>query len=160
MVKGDLELRRAVELAARKSGSAGLILIVVDSDDDCPAELGPQLVAAASSQRGDREIVVAVAKREFEAWFLAGVRSLRGRRGVSSQALPPADPEAIRGAKEALRECLDEGESYLESADQAAFCSALDLDQASIAPSFARCRRRVQEALLRLADAAGNDADA
>lgn len=33
------ELERAVELAARKIGGIGAILILLDSDQDCPAEL-------------------------------------------------------------------------------------------------------------------------
>ncbi len=33
------ELERAVELAARKVGGAGAILILLDGDDDCPAML-------------------------------------------------------------------------------------------------------------------------
>ncbi len=36
------ELERAIELAARQVGPQGGILVLIDSDDDCPAELGPQ----------------------------------------------------------------------------------------------------------------------
>ena len=41
------ELERTVELAARLAGEAGGVLIVLDSDDDCPAEQGPALLARA-----------------------------------------------------------------------------------------------------------------
>lgn len=36
----DEEFRRQLLLAAAKSGENGWILIVLDADDDCPAELG------------------------------------------------------------------------------------------------------------------------
>ena len=45
------ELERAVELAARKIGGEGAILILLDSDEDCPAELGPRLLARARRVR-------------------------------------------------------------------------------------------------------------
>jgi hypothetical protein len=64
------ELERTVELAARKVGSAGAIFILLDSDDDCPATLGPELLQRARAARGDVPIAVVLAKREFEAWFV------------------------------------------------------------------------------------------
>ena len=43
------ELERAVELAARKIGGQGAIFILLDSDEDCPAQLGPELLYRATS---------------------------------------------------------------------------------------------------------------
>ncbi len=40
LIRGQ-ELERAVEFAARKTGNQGGILILVDSDDDCPANSAP-----------------------------------------------------------------------------------------------------------------------
>src|SRR5262249_6062139 len=76
------ELERSVELAARRAGPAGVILVVLDGDDECPAALGPELLARAQKTRPDIPIRVVLAKREFEAWFLASAESLRGRRGL------------------------------------------------------------------------------
>src|ERR1035441_8475788 len=42
------ELERAVELAGRGLRSPGVVLIVVDSDDDCPKELAPVLLDRAT----------------------------------------------------------------------------------------------------------------
>src|SRR5580658_1637047 len=47
------ELERAVELAALRAGVDGGILVLLDSDDDCPAELGPKLLARVRSARGN-----------------------------------------------------------------------------------------------------------
>ena len=74
------ELERTVELAARLAGQPGGVLIVLDSDDDCPAEQGPALLARAVEARSDRPIAVVLAKREFEGWLLAAAESLRGQR--------------------------------------------------------------------------------
>jgi hypothetical protein len=60
------ELERAVELAARQVGRHGGILVLIDSDDDCPAQLGPQLLDRARKARNDLPIGVVLAKREFE----------------------------------------------------------------------------------------------
>ncbi len=39
------ELERAVQLAALKARPRGGVIVLLDSDDDCPAELGPALLA-------------------------------------------------------------------------------------------------------------------
>ena len=70
------ELERAVELAARKAGAGGRILILLDAEDDCPAELAPDLLRRARAARGDRAIRVVLAKTEYEAWFLAAADSI------------------------------------------------------------------------------------
>src|SRR5436309_14858239 len=74
------ELERSIELAARRAGRDGAIFVVLDSDDDCPATLGPELLDRARKVRSDLPISVVLAKREFEGWFLASSESLRGLR--------------------------------------------------------------------------------
>src|SRR5215208_1860233 len=89
------ELERAVELAGRRAGENGAIFIILDSDDECPAALGPELLDRARRVRPDRLISVVLAKHEFEAWFLAAAESLRGRRGLAADLESPPDPESI-----------------------------------------------------------------
>jgi hypothetical protein len=137
------ELERSVELAARRTGGNGAILIVLDGDDECPAALGPELLARARKARPDLSIRVVLAKREFEAWFLAAAESLRGRRGLASNLEGPSDPEAIRGAKEWLTAQMVEGRRYGETLDQSAFASVFDLERARRAPSFDKFFRDV-----------------
>ena len=71
------ELERRVEFAARRIRGQGAIFILLDSDDDCPAHLGPELLGRALQARSDLPIAVVLAKHEFEAWFLAAIESLR-----------------------------------------------------------------------------------
>ena len=77
------ELEKAVEFVARQIGGQGAIFIIFDSDDDCPAELGPALLRRASQAHSDLPIAVVLAKHEFEAWFLAAAESLRGQSGLA-----------------------------------------------------------------------------
>jgi uncharacterized protein DUF4276 len=143
LVKPD-ELERSVELAARRAGREGAILIVLDGDDECPAILGPELLARAQKARSDIPIKVVLAKREFEAWFLAAAESLRGRRGLAGDLEAPSDPEAIRGAKEWLTARLGTGQRYVETLDQPALAAVFDLERARRgAPSFDKLFRDV-----------------
>jgi hypothetical protein len=145
------ELERAVELAARKTGGRGGILILVDSDDDCPAQLAPQLLARARKTRNDLPISVVLAKREFEAWFLASAESLRGQRGLPSNLTSPSDPESIRGAKEWIARHIRGGRTYSETLDQPALTALFDLNQATRrSDSFDKCVREITSLILQL----------
>lgn len=129
-------------------GPSGGILVLLDADDDCPAELAPALLNRAQSARPDRRVSVVLAKREFEAWFLASAQSLAGRFGFPADMEAPADPEGVRGAKEWLSRHRPKGHPYKETVDQAALASAFDIGQArEHSPSFGKFCREL-EALL------------
>jgi hypothetical protein len=133
------ELARAVELMARKTAPDGALLIVLDADADCPASLGPQLLAWATAARSDRLASVVVAKHEFEAWFLAAAESLRGQRGLPLDLEPPGDAEAVCDAKGWLGSRMPNG--YSETLDQPALAAVFDLASAEKLPSFAKLLR-------------------
>jgi len=135
------ELSRAVELMARKAGEGSPILIFIDADDDCPAELGPQLLAVARSSRSDREIGVVVAQREFEAWYLASASSLRGIGGLPDDLDAPPNHDQIRDAKGWLAQRMPSG--YAPTVDQPKFAARFSLDQARANRSFLRCEQLV-----------------
>jgi len=137
------ELERAVELAARQSGEAGTILILLDADDDCPAQKGPELLARAVRARPDRKVRVVLAKREFEAWFLAAARSISGKRGLVPDLVPPAAPEEIADAKGWLSHNSVAGRTYHQTIDQPALVEIFDLDEARAADSFDKLWRDV-----------------
>lgn len=87
------EIERAALLASRRPASA--IVILCDSDDDCPATWGPQAAAIAG------KIVPAaavMATREFEAWILYGcwTQQQRLEAGVPN-------PGLVRDAKSQVR---------------------------------------------------------
>ena len=78
------ELERAVEFAARRARVNDGILILLDADTDCPADLAPTLLHRATRARADRAIRVVLAKMEYEAWFLAAAASIAGQHGIDS----------------------------------------------------------------------------
>jgi hypothetical protein len=129
-------VERTVELAARQTTPADGILILLDADDDCPREIAEQLLARAKAARPDRSISVVAANREYEAWFLAAARSLRGKRGLADDLEPPEDPESIRDAKGWLAAHTPHGFSYKPTVDQPALTQLFDLEQAYAARSF------------------------
>ena len=143
------ELSRAVELMARKAGSGAPILIFIDADDDCPAQLGPQLLAVARSSRSDREIGVIVAQREFEAWYLASARSLRGLGGLPGDLEAPPNHDQIRDAKGWLSERMPSG--YAPTVDQPRFAAAFSFEEARANASFLRCERLLRRLAERFA---------
>jgi len=67
LVNGPGELERAVELAALKVRPHGGVFVLLDSDDDCPAELAPRLLALARSAGLGLPVSVILAKRELKA---------------------------------------------------------------------------------------------
>ncbi len=137
------ELERRVELASRKIGGQGAILILLDSDDDCPAQLGPKLLFRALEVRKNLPIAVVLAKYEFEAWFLAAAESLRGQNGLSKNLQVPNNPEAIRGAKEWLSQQMEGAGTYSPTVDQPALTARFDFNQARRADSFDKCYRDI-----------------
>jgi hypothetical protein len=137
------ELEREVELAAWNIGGKGAIFVLLDSDDDCPAQLGPELRLRALKARGDLPIAVVLAKREFEAWFLAAAESLRGKRGLKNELEPPDNPEEIGDAKGWLRQRREDDRRYRETVDQPGLTAQFDLNQARNTASFDKCYRDI-----------------
>ncbi len=137
------ELERAIGLAAARAGADGCILLLLDADDDCPAELAPRLLERAVAARPDRDIRVVLAKTEYEAWFLAAALSIAGRHGLDGAVAPPDDPEEIRNAKGWLSTRMPAGRSYRETIHQGSFSAVFDLDLARAAPSFDKLWRDV-----------------
>ena len=116
---------RAVTLA-RREPSCGGILLLFDSDNDCPAEMGPRVQDWAKSASGPIPCVVCMAHREYEAWFLATADTLREHKEMNANAGPHPSPESPRGAKGQLerRMAVDD---YKESKHQAAFSAKMSL---------------------------------
>jgi len=129
------EIERAVKQAVRDREGAACVLVILDADDDCPADLGPKLLLRCR-QKTQLPVAVVLANREFEAWFLGAKESLRGVCGIRADALAPADPESIRGAKERLTRNMV-NRRYLEVDDQPTMAARMNLDAArSHCPSF------------------------
>ncbi len=125
----DKEFERHLHLAAAKCGDSGWILVLLDADDDCPAQLAQQVLARAAACVAHRKLSVVLANREFEAWFIAAAASLDGHRGFAFTPADTIDAETPRDAKGWLRQRMAGG-TYGETTDQPAFAARFDLQQA------------------------------
>lgn len=124
----DDEFRRQLLLAAAKCGEGGWILIILDADDDCPANRGAEILQKAKEHVPHRRLSVVLANREFEAWFIAAAQSLNGIRGFSVAPDEQVQAEIPRNAKGWVRERMQSG-TYSEILDQPAFTARIDLQQ-------------------------------
>jgi hypothetical protein len=107
-------LARAV-LLARQRGDA--VLVVCDSDDDCPATWGPAARDLASHLVASEAVMVV---REYETWLLhACSQEELKRHGIR-------DVEARRGAKELLRRVIG---NYQPTTHQLGRTKTMDLDR-------------------------------
>lgn len=122
------------------------ILVMLDADDDCPGRDAPALLDRAENVAGPIPVSVVFAKAEYESWFLAAVRSLRGYGRVANDATAPANPETIRGAKEHLqRHCMIPGATYRPTVDQPALTHKFSFEEARQAcPSFDKLWRDLE----------------
>jgi hypothetical protein len=127
----DQDFRKFLDLAAAKAGDSGWILILLDADDDCPADVGAQIVARARGAVPYARISVVLAKRKYEAWFLASSDSLDGKRGFVLDEPVNFDPETLRDAKGWLSQRIPGGK-YREVTDQPAFSATMDVEQARV----------------------------
>jgi hypothetical protein len=146
-------LKQRVKLALLQE-HCGAILITFDADDDCPRDLAPVIQNWANEESGPVPSAVVMANREYEAWFLASIESLRGLRGIRNDAASHPNPEVPRAAKHALEECMIEGANYSETVDQPALTAAFEMERA-----YARCRsfRRFVNAFGSLVPALGHE---
>jgi hypothetical protein len=123
------EFRKQLLLAAAKCGEQGWILVVLDADDDSPATLAAGVYQRAKQHVPHRRLSIVLAKREYEAWFIAAAQSLDGCRGFRCPDEAPIDAEMPRDAKGWLRRNM-EGGTYSEVLDQPAFTAQFNLQQA------------------------------
>jgi hypothetical protein len=122
-------LRTAVRLALKQEDCAA-ILILFDSDDDPPCQVGPKVQGWAQDEAHGTPYAVVLAHREYEAWFLAAIESLRGTRGIRGDARSHPQPEVPRDAKGQLEDRMAATRSYSETADQPALTATFDMAEA------------------------------
>ena len=141
-------IERAAQLAAIEVGESVAIMILVDSEGECPAVLAPTLLARAMTARGDKRVSVVLAHQEYEAWFLASASRLRLSGGVQDHP----NPEGVQGCKEWLERWMPPTSKYSETADQPAFTRVFDIQLARRAPSFDKLYREFESICREAAD--------
>jgi Domain of unknown function (DUF4276) len=130
LARGRMTSQHLAGAARVVAATSPSVLVLLDADDDCARDLASEVRRAADPVAVD----VAVAVREFEAWFLSALPSLQGHRAVVDASEFAGDCEAVRDAKGALRERMSE--NYRETLHQPALVAAMDLQQARQSRSF------------------------
>lgn len=122
------ELAKMLGYAALAVREGGAVLVLLDADDDCVAQLVAEFAEKIATMTGGAKCAFVLANREFESWFVAAAESLRGYRGLRADLAAPSDPESIRDAKGWLRERMENpaSASYSPTIDQPAFASRFD----------------------------------
>ena len=113
---GDDTLERKVQQLASRHDA---VLVLIDLEDDCPAQYGPQLQGRMTTACPHKPCTVVCAYREFETWFVYDSQNLFGVQ-------PPNAPERKRNSKKWLK---GEGRipNYNEVADSPGLCGRLNL---------------------------------
>ncbi len=137
------EMFKKVSLAAGKAGPGHPLLILLDSEGDCPATLGPRIIEQAREICPGRPTGCVIAHQEFESWFLASPYCIREHFRLSAAPEPPDDPESKRGAKEWIKQQLPRGRTYSETIDQPGLTRLFNLQKARSIPSFDKMYREV-----------------
>ncbi len=108
----EAQVRKAVRLALKQDCDAILLFFDGDGDEDCPKEQVPAILGWARAEAARTPCAAVMAYREYEAWFLASIESLRGRRGIRPDAESHPHPERPTGAKGHLEQRMAAGKSY------------------------------------------------
>ena len=120
---------RAVQVVSSKPQTSAVI-VLFDADDDCARDIIPEMLQWSQEALPSLPCAVIMARREYEAWFLAAIESLRGKRRIKDDARYDYDPEVRRDAKGTVSRLMPQDKPYSETADQAALSAVFDLGQA------------------------------
>ena len=141
-------IERFIEYASDTPNCGG-ILILADSDDDCGLEWAEGMCVRCKTRGLSVPIAVVCAVREYEAWFLASLNSIRGNRIRQNVSFDQrveyiGYPENLAGVKEWITGQMPPGRAYKETSDQASMTSLIDL---SLAHANSRSFRRLCHAM-------------
>jgi len=150
------QLENVVKIGLNDREDICAIMVILDADDDCPHELSPALLNRLKKVT-DLPVSVIIAKNELECWFLGAKESLRGIRGIKTDAISPQNPEDING-KGGIKRNLIIGGYYNEVDDQPAFADRFDINQAALkCPSLNRFINKLHSLAAECAPATANN---
>jgi len=146
------DLPKVAELAVAKLRQSAcgddhlLLLVLVDADEDCPAQLAPTLLNRL--QHLPVHCACVLATKEFESWFVAAADSLR--RYLEFDDPVPDLPE--RAGKKWIEQRFRRSRAarYSETIDQPAMAATMDLALCRLrSPSFDKLCRDLAASLPR-----------
>lgn len=130
--------------------SRGLLLLLLDAEKACPAELAPRLLEGALRVRSDASIACVMPKQMLENWIVAGAATLAGVNGLPDP-LPTRDRFEDHSGAAWLQAQLRTGTNprkYKKPDDAEPFVRAMDLRECRAnAPSFDKLCRELERCL-------------
>jgi hypothetical protein len=128
-----------------------LLLVLLDADDDCPAQLAPRLLETATAALpAGAPVACVLAKKMFENWIVAGASALAGVSGLPTPLPTLADPEGCSGAGwlDAQFRTKNKTRKYKKTVDAKDLVSAMNLtDCRTSSPSFDKLCRELAKRL-------------
>jgi hypothetical protein len=112
-------LERFVQYAW-KEPDCGAILIMIDSEGECPRDIAMALSRRVHAMGVIFPVFIVVAHYMYETWFLASIATIAGHRDLPSGLQSPEDAELIGNPKAWINENLPQGRAYKETQDQEA----------------------------------------
>ncbi len=155
-LKKQADLTRLLRSAERESGIIGT-LILIDADDNCPVTLANEIVQLVNTISVRYSVVVVVANREYEAWFLASLETVRGSENIPADSVFSGDIEGKSDVKGWLTKQMPKGKAYKENTHQVLMTQKIDV---TTAHQNSRSFRRLVHAVELLVDAADTNAAA
>lgn len=119
---------------ARKDPECDAVLVLLDSDGDCPRCLAAELARSATELNMDVPVAIVCAHHMYEAWFIASLDSpsgekIRGKLDLSENAEYEGDVESINSPKAWLKDHISRRDkSYSETKHQAALTDLIDIE--------------------------------
>ncbi len=137
----------AVRMLAEEGSDPGLILVLVDAEDDMACELGPELLKRARNCRPDADVACVIANRCYETWFVAAASSLSKYLDLTNDPVLPENPELTAQRKDWIAQRI-RGVKYSEPVDMPRLTAAMDLKLCrSRSPSFDKLCRELEARL-------------
>ena len=136
-------LERFVKVALKRE-KCDALLVVLDSEGECPAELGVWLANRLRARFPHIPSAVALANRCYESWLLASVETISGKRDLAEFTEEIPDPESIPSPKRWLTDRMQGTRAYKETRDQVALTHFVDLH---LVRNRSRSFRRLENAL-------------
>lgn len=137
---------------ARKYAECDAVLVLLDSDGDCPRSLAEDLARSATKFSMDVPVAIVCAHHMYEAWFIASLDSpsgekIRGKLALSEDAKYEGDIESINSPKAWLKDHISRRDrSYSETKHQAALTAFIDIEHTQHrSRSFRRFCHAVEE---------------
>ena len=121
------KLERFLQHALNKP-ECDAILVLLDTDGECPVELAQQLSQRCEQIGLTCPVEIVCAHWSYESWFLASLETIKGQRGISEAAALSLDAEDIQNPKQWLTKQMPDGQAYKETLHQASLSSFIDIE--------------------------------